>query len=74
MAPFLISLYCLTPAGIEQKARLIARFFQRKETEYEVLQAEIKRPHGEVRSAPVDSWANRIQYATRSNRRSGSSR
>jgi EPS-associated MarR family transcriptional regulator len=47
--------YCLTPAGIEQKARLISRFLQRKEAEYEALQAEIEQLRAEVAAARVDS-------------------
>ena len=33
--------YLLTPDGIEQKTRLIARFLKRKQAEYEALKAEI---------------------------------
>jgi EPS-associated MarR family transcriptional regulator len=47
--------YYLTPAGLEQKARLIARFLQRKEAEYEALQAEIEQLRAEVAAARVDS-------------------
>jgi MarR family transcriptional regulator, temperature-dependent positive regulator of motility len=35
-------LYVLTPAGIESKARLTARFLQRKLEEYEALKLEIE--------------------------------
>ncbi len=35
-------LYILTPAGMEAKARITARFLQRKVAEYEALKAEIE--------------------------------
>lgn len=34
--------YLLTPKGIEDKAKVAARFFNRKLAEYEALQAEIE--------------------------------
>lgn len=41
-------LYILTPAGMETKARITARFLQRKMDEYEVLKAEIEALQSEV--------------------------
>ncbi len=35
-------LYILTPAGMEAKARITARFLQRKVAEYEALKTEIE--------------------------------
>ncbi|WP_242475416.1 hypothetical protein [Thiohalocapsa halophila] len=35
-------LYLLTPQGIDAKARIAARFLQRKEAEYAALHAEMK--------------------------------
>lgn len=40
--------YLLTPKGIEDKARVTARFLNRKLVEYEVLQSEIERLREEV--------------------------
>ena len=40
--------YILTPAGLEAKARLTARFLRRKMEEYEKLQAEIEALRREV--------------------------
>ncbi len=40
--------YLLTPAGLEAKARLTARFLRRKMEEYEKLQAEIEALRREV--------------------------
>ena len=34
--------YLLTPAGIETKARITARFLQRKRAEYDALKAELE--------------------------------
>ncbi|HCS92117.1 MAG: MarR family EPS-associated transcriptional regulator [Thiohalocapsa sp. PB-PSB1] len=34
--------YLLTPEGIEQKARLLARFITRKEAKYDALQVELE--------------------------------
>ncbi len=42
--------YLLTPQGIEAKARITARFLQRKRAEYEALKAEIAQLDAEVRS------------------------
>jgi EPS-associated MarR family transcriptional regulator len=36
-------LYCLTPSGIEEKAKITYRFLKRKMTDYENLEAEIRR-------------------------------
>ncbi len=35
--------YLLTPQGMEEKARVTLRFFQRVQAEYEALQAEVER-------------------------------
>jgi EPS-associated MarR family transcriptional regulator len=40
--------YCLTPRGIEQKARLVACFLKCKEAEYEALRAEIEQLQAEA--------------------------
>jgi MarR family transcriptional regulator, temperature-dependent positive regulator of motility len=42
--------YLLTPQGIEAKARIAARFLQRKRAEYEALKTEIEQLAAEVRS------------------------
>ena len=42
--------YLLTPQGIDAKARITARFLQRKRAEYEALKAEIAQLDAEVRS------------------------
>ena len=44
--------YLLTPQGIEAKARITARFLQRKRDENEALKAEIAQLAAEVRSNP----------------------
>ena len=41
--------YLLTPSGLEAKARLTARFLQRKLAEYEALEHEIAQLRAEVR-------------------------
>ena len=41
-------LYILTPKGIEEKARVTARFFKRKVDEYELLKKEIEQLRREV--------------------------
>ena len=43
-------LYLLTPQGIDAKARIAARFLQRKEAEYAALQAEIARLRAELKA------------------------
>jgi EPS-associated MarR family transcriptional regulator len=45
--------YLLTPSGIEAKARLTARFLQRKLAEYEALEREIAQLRAEVEQPPV---------------------
>ncbi|ROT99089.1 MarR family EPS-associated transcriptional regulator [Histidinibacterium lentulum] len=45
--------YVLTPAGIEAKTRLTARFLKRKIAEYERLQAEIAELEAELRGRDV---------------------
>jgi len=49
-------LYLLTPQGIEAKARIAARFLQRKEAEYAALQAEIARLRAEVDAEAQNAW------------------
>ena len=41
--------YCLTPSGIEEKARITYRFLKRKMLEYEKLEVEILQLKKEVR-------------------------
>lgn len=41
-------LYILTPQGIEEKAKVTARFFKRKMQEYELLEKEIEQLRREV--------------------------
>ena len=43
-------LYLLTPEGLEQKARLTARFLQRKRVEYDALRAEIDQLSAELQA------------------------
>ena len=45
--------YILTPSGLENKARVTARFLRRKIAEYEKLQTEIETLRREVESQPV---------------------
>lgn len=40
--------YLLTPAGLQEKARLMVRFLQTRRQEYELLRAEIAELQGEV--------------------------
>ena len=40
--------YLLTPSGIEEKARFAVRFLRRKQTEFDLLKAEIERLRLEV--------------------------
>jgi EPS-associated MarR family transcriptional regulator len=42
--------YLLTPQGIDAKARIAARFLQRKRAEYDALKAEIEQLTAEVQS------------------------
>ncbi|MEA3642084.1 MAG: MarR family EPS-associated transcriptional regulator [Lamprobacter sp.] len=42
--------YLLTPEGIEQKARILARFLKRKEAEYLALQAELEQLTAEAKA------------------------
>ncbi|QVL50213.1 MAG: MarR family EPS-associated transcriptional regulator [Thiocapsa sp.] len=44
--------YLLAPQGIEAKARITARFLQRKRAEYDALKIEIAQLDAEVRSQP----------------------
>jgi len=46
-------LYCLTPTGVEEKAKITYRFLRRKMQEYENLEQEIRRLEHEVGEAPV---------------------
>ena len=45
--------YLLTPSGVEAKARLAARFLQRKLAEYEALEHEIAQVRAEVAQRPA---------------------
>lgn len=45
--------YCLTPSGIEEKAKITYCFLKRKEAEYEKLKAEIRQLEKEVIQAPA---------------------
>ncbi len=45
-------LYILTPAGIEAKTRITARFLQRKMDEYEALKIEIETLQSEMAASP----------------------
>src|SRR5690606_9195869 len=47
--------YLLTPKGIEDRAKVTARFLNRKLAEYEALQAEIEDLRREVLAADVTS-------------------
>ncbi|WP_416274593.1 hypothetical protein [Lamprobacter sp.] len=40
----------LTPEGIEQKTRILARFLKRKEAEYQALQAELEQLTAEAKA------------------------
>jgi MarR family transcriptional regulator, temperature-dependent positive regulator of motility len=42
--------YLLTPSGIEEKARFAVRFLRRKQTEFDLIKAEIARLQEEVGS------------------------
>jgi EPS-associated MarR family transcriptional regulator len=44
--------YLLTPSGIEEKARFAVRFLRRKQTEFDLLKAEIERLRREVEGGP----------------------
>ena len=45
--------YLLTPSGVEAKARLTARFLQRKLAEYEALEREIAQLRAEASEHPA---------------------
>jgi EPS-associated MarR family transcriptional regulator len=45
--------YLLTPSGLQAKARLTARFLQRKLAEYEALEQEIAQLRAEVDQRPA---------------------
>jgi len=47
--------YFLTPIGIEEKAKVTARFLKRKMAEYETLRDEIESLRREVRSARANN-------------------
>lgn len=51
-------LYKLTPAGIRAKAQAASRFLERKQAEYERLEAELAQLRQEVRQAPSGSGMN----------------
>jgi len=40
--------YLLTPAGLEEKARIVLAFLKRKEAEFETIQREIHELRGEL--------------------------
>ncbi len=40
--------YLLTPSGVEEKARIVRGFLQRKEAEYEAIQNEIEALRGDL--------------------------
>lgn len=40
--------YFLTPAGVEEKTRIILAFLKRKEAEFEAIQREIRELQGEL--------------------------
>jgi EPS-associated MarR family transcriptional regulator len=47
--------YLLTPSGLEAKARLTARFLQRKLAEYEALEREIAQLRADLAEHPAAS-------------------
>ena len=53
-------MHLLTPQGIAQKLRLTAHFLQRKETECDQLEAEIRALREELRTQRPDLTVNRI--------------
>jgi len=61
-------LYLLTPEGLEQKARLTARFLQRKRAEYDALRAEIDQLSAELEAeqAPKGPQAPTFRPASQS--------
>lgn len=42
--------YLLTPAGVEEKTRIVLAFLKRKEAEFEAIQREIRELQGELPS------------------------
>ncbi len=56
-------LYILTPAGIDAKARIAARFLQRKMDEYEVLKAEIVALQTELQQNGMDPESDESRNA-----------
>ena len=51
--------YLLTPAGLQEKARLTVRFLKTKQQEYARLRAEIAELQGEVETLELDPDATR---------------
>ena len=49
-------LYCLTPTGIEEKAKITYRFLKRKMAEYEKLEEEIRQLKEEVRTQNIPNF------------------
>ena len=47
--------YLLTPAGLEEKTRIILRFLKRKVAEYEALEKEIEQLRGDLQASPSPS-------------------
>ena len=50
--------YLLTPAGIEEKARITLSFLKRKMTEYEALKKEIRQLRGEAEKLEASQPVN----------------
>lgn len=46
--------YVLTPAGLHEKAKITARFLQKKQAQYESLKVEIARLKSELNINPSD--------------------
>lgn len=44
--------YVFTPKGLREKAKITARFLNRKVREYEILKSEIEQLRGEVSESP----------------------
>lgn len=57
-------LYCLTPRGIEEKARTTCFFLKRKMKEYELLEEEIRQLREEVQE--IDMSADEQDKGTKS--------
>ena len=57
--------YLLTPSGVEEKLRLMARFLRRKLKEYEIIRQEIAEFSQELStsSAPITEPAETLEYS-----------